>query len=136
MAMCTLMMLLINLKLTQRRLALGVGFAREMVNVEIILFALILLIITQLINGVCTGIIFFRDICIGCHFEPLLTTDCPDNFNLGECTNDMNTGDLCEADSILPDGNTDYNINNCGHYEVFKCKRGTHSFVFFQNFIL
>ena len=36
----------------------------------------------------------------------------------------MKHGELCEADQILPDGNANYEINNCGGYDVFKCIRG------------
>ena len=33
----------------------------------------------------------------------------------------MSKNDLCEADKTLPDGNTDYNIDNCpGGYDVFR----------------
>ena len=41
------------------------------------------------------------------------------------CNHDMNHNDLCEADAPLPDGNTDFEINNCpGTYDVFKCVKG------------
>jgi len=32
----------------------------------------------------------------------------------------MNEGELCEADSTLPNGETNYNVNNCGTYDVFR----------------
>lgn len=32
----------------------------------------------------------------------------------------MNEGELCEADSTLPNGETNYNVNNCGNYDVFR----------------
>merc|ERR1712045_951413 len=32
----------------------------------------------------------------------------------------MNVGDLCEADRPLPNGNRNYNINNCGFFDVFR----------------
>jgi len=47
-------------------------------------------------------------------------TNCPSNPDLPECTAQMACGDLCEADRVLPDGNTDYNIDNCGGYDVFE----------------
>ena len=34
----------------------------------------------------------------------------------------MANGDLCEADKALPDGTTNYDVNNCGTFDVFKCK--------------
>ena len=37
----------------------------------------------------------------------------------------METGTLCEADTALSDGTTNYDINNCNKtYDVFKCTRG------------
>ena len=41
----------------------------------------------------------------------------------------MHNGDLCEADEELPDGNTDYDINNCDAFDVFKCVRGKHFYM-------
>ena len=38
----------------------------------------------------------------------------------------MANGDLCEADEPLPDGTTNYDVNNCpGNFDVFKCKKQT-----------
>merc|ERR1712176_1623655 len=31
-----------------------------------------------------------------------------------------NEGELCEADSTLPNGATNFNINNCGSFDVFR----------------
>ena len=62
-----------------------------------------------------------------CAFEPVLDTECPTNPNVNECRSNMNHGELCEADKTLPDGNSNYNINNCGNYDVFKCVKGNHS---------
>jgi len=46
---------------------------------------------------------------------------CPSNPDLPECTDQTACGGLCEADRPLPDGNTNYNINNCaGGYDVFQ----------------
>ena len=33
----------------------------------------------------------------------------------------MDKDELCEADKVLPDGNHDYHIDNCGDFDVFKC---------------
>ena len=41
---------------------------------------------------------------------------------MADCTTAMNNGQQCEADQNLPDGNTSYNINNCGVYDIFKCE--------------
>ena len=51
--------------------------------------------------------------------------ECPSNPNLPECTQSMGNGELCEADGQLPDGNQNYDVNNCGLYDVFKCVKGT-----------
>ena len=38
----------------------------------------------------------------------------------------MSDGELCEADNPLPDGNQDYNVDNCGvDWDIFKCVKGT-----------
>jgi len=57
-----------------------------------------------------------------CGWVPVTSSECPaDNGkNLPECSSTMSEGDLCEADSALPNGNSVYNINNCGAYDVFK----------------
>ena len=42
----------------------------------------------------------------------------------------MTEGSLCEADQQLPDGNPNFEINNCnddggdGNYDVFVCVKG------------
>ena len=37
----------------------------------------------------------------------------------------MSPHDLCEADKTLPDGNANYDIDNCpGRYDVFRYIRG------------
>ena len=43
---------------------------------------------------------------------------------LPECNSEMTSGDLCEADQILPDGNKRFEIDNCYGFDVFKCLRG------------
>ena len=41
------------------------------------------------------------------------------------CDHGMNDGDLCEADGPLPDGNSNFDIDNCpGKYDIFKCIKG------------
>ena len=40
----------------------------------------------------------------------------------------MAHGELCEADDTLPDGQTNYDVDNCppggsGAYDVFRCNR-------------
>merc|ERR1711953_683369 len=54
----------------------------------------------------------------GATFVPV--TNCPANPDLPECTAQTACGDLCEADQPLPDGNMNYDINNCGGYDVFQ----------------
>ena len=45
--------------------------------------------------------------------------------SLPECLSIMNENDLCEADQKLPDGNTNFNVNNCAaFYDVFRYKGG------------
>jgi len=52
-------------------------------------------------------------------FSPV--TSCPPSpANLPDCTRGMACGSLCEADSPLPDGQANYDINNCGSYDVFE----------------
>merc|ERR1711971_504743 len=49
-------------------------------------------------------------------------SQCPaDNGRtLKDCSRNMKVGELCEADSRLPNGNNVFNINNCGSYDVFR----------------
>ena len=70
-----------------------------------------------------------------CIFLPLPVSDCPQNGNMleamAECHSEMTNGSLCQADKTLPDGNTNFDINNCkvtggdiiGHYDVFVCAK-------------
>lgn len=46
--------------------------------------------------------------------------ECPSNANIGECSSEMGCNELCEADKTLPDGNSNYNIDNCGAYDIFR----------------
>jgi len=70
-----------------------------------------------------------------CVFEALQPNECPNvkkyDCGLPECFADMAHGDLCQADGQLPDGNSNWGINNCPcdmdkrAYDVFKCNRHT-----------
>ena len=54
--------------------------------------------------------------------------ECPLDGHIPECSSSMTNGQLCEADKTLPDGNRDYNVNNCGgsdNFDIWKCERGT-----------
>lgn len=61
-----------------------------------------------------------------CVFEPVNedSNECPINADLAECFSDMATDTLCDADQALPNGTSNYDINNCGLFDVFRCKRG------------
>ena len=46
-----------------------------------------------------------------------------------ECSYSLSNNDLCEAERALPDGNTNYDINNCpGDYDVFRYVSGNFCF--------
>ena len=52
-------------------------------------------------------------------------TECPQYPNvLPECSWDMDINDLCDADHTLPDGNNNFEVDNCihgeTHFDVFK----------------
>ena len=64
------------------------------------------------------------DLDAGCTFVAVPFSECPSDPNLSECTFNMATDALCEADQPLPDGTTNYNIDNCYGYDVFRCTRG------------
>jgi hypothetical protein len=53
--------------------------------------------------------------------------------DMAECSLNMSNGELCEADQTLPDGNANYNVNNCGNYDIFKCATGTHCYMYYLN---
>ena len=59
-----------------------------------------------------------------CIFKGINGSECPENPDINECTNDMKENEICEADAPLPDGNDNYGINNCAKYDVFKCTGG------------
>ena len=66
------------------------------------------------------------------NFVEVSEEDCPcrDNDDFGckslpECSYSMKENDLCEADQKLPDGNENFNVNNCAaFYDVFRYKGG------------
>ena len=70
---------------------------------------------------------------VGCTFAAISTSDCPCTkldlkgcSTLPECDSNMNENELCEAGKTLPDGNGDFDVNNCpNHYDVFQCQKGT-----------
>ena len=60
---------------------------------------------------------------------PVNAYDCPctdqDTRKIGcdlaECSSNTKLNALCEADRTLPDGNPDYDVDNCpGTYDVFR----------------
>ena len=62
-------------------------------------------------------------LCLGTEmFVPVRMNMCPDDdgVSLSNCDFDMALGEFCEADSALPDGNSNYEINNCGNHDVFQ----------------
>ena len=79
-----------------------------------------------------------------CSFQPISSSECPcskahENYNDDHfdeyddsgcgidtsCKRNMNHNELCEADRPLPDGNANFDINNCpGGYDIFKCVKG------------
>ena len=54
-------------------------------------------------------------------FRAIKSSRCPKDLDLPECTVDMIYGELCEADKTLPDGNDNFNIDNCGDFDIFEC---------------
>ena len=72
-----------------------------------------------------------------CNFEAISSSECPKNVmnvtGFSECSLGMDHNELCEAKTTLPDGNTNYNINSCGEYDVFKCVKGIISIKYCAN---
>jgi len=61
----------------------------------------------------------------GCDWVPVTISECPPtsiSSTMKDCHEGMEDGEMCEADSVLPNGVTNYNINNCGAYDVFRFK--------------
>ena len=62
-----------------------------------------------------------------CAFVPVEAWKCPSEdvmSNLRECSAEMSSNKFCEADQALPDGNSNFEINNCGKYDIFQCMKG------------
>jgi len=64
-----------------------------------------------------------------CDWQALSADECPtmyDAWMMADCHDGMVSGELCEADSILPNNNRDFDINNCGYFDVFRysCEGG------------
>jgi len=58
-----------------------------------------------------------------CDWQALSADECPtmyDAWMMADCHDGMVSGELCEADSILPNNNRDFDINNCGYFDVFR----------------
>ena len=70
---------------------------------------------------------------VSCYFVAIPTSECPCNItdvsgcNLSECSTRMDSNDLCNANTTLPDENTNYDVNNCpGSTDIFRCtQQGT-----------
>ena len=70
------------------------------------------------------------------YFIGILREECPctddaqSGCDLPECSYSLSNNDLCEAERTLPDGNSNYDINNCpGDYDVFRYVSGNSSFI-------
>merc|ERR1711953_1400793 len=58
-----------------------------------------------------------------CDWKALPVDECPgwwESYMMADCHDGMVSGELCEADSTLPNNNRNYNINNCGAFDVFR----------------
>ena len=69
------------------------------------------------------------------HFVPVSEADCPCSDNdptgciLPECSYNMNQNGLCNAGQILPNGDDNYDVNNCpGGHDVFRYQGGKTEF--------
>ena len=70
------------------------------------------------------------------YFIGILRDECPctddaqSGCDLPECSYSLSNYDLCEAERTLPDGNSNFDINNCpGDYDVFRYVSGKLSFI-------
>ena len=66
---------------------------------------------------------------------PVSESDCPCSDNdpagcrLPECSYSMNQNGLCDADQTLPNGDNNYDVNNCpGGHDVFRYQGGKTKF--------
>jgi hypothetical protein len=48
---------------------------------------------------------------------------------LPECTLGMAENDLCQANQVLPNGDANYEINNCYTWDVFRFTSRNHSII-------
>jgi len=58
-----------------------------------------------------------------CDWRALAAAECPSWYEalmMADCHDEMVEGELCEADSKLPNNNRNYNIDNCGAFDVFR----------------
>ena len=75
-----------------------------------------------------------------CRFVPVFWKECPLYPLSTKCEPDLSNGEMCVANGTLPDGNTDFNINNCnigshGVYDIFKCVKSNCIEIFYLIFI-
>lgn len=56
-----------------------------------------------------------------CGFIPVTRAECPPrNQDLENCQLNMEEGELCEANNIIPDFIENFEINNCGNRDIFR----------------
>ena len=74
---------------------------------------------------------FIHMLLVPCKFVAVPKSQCPcsdtddTGCNISECSPTLDFDALCEADAVLPDGNSTFEIGNCpGGYDVFKCSPG------------
>ena len=63
-------------------------------------------------------------ILVPCVYRAVRPSQCPSSelYRMQDCHRLMSNGEFCEADQKLPDGNPNYEINNCeqqGFPEIF-----------------
>ena len=60
-----------------------------------------------------------------CIYFPLKKSACPRKLPMTDCSPELQSDELCEADNPFPYKDANNNINNCKNgYDMFKCKRG------------
>jgi len=84
------------------------------------------------INNCPGGYDVFRYVCgekvEDCDWVPVLSSECPFNpASFPNCHDSMDSGELCEADTTLPNGNVNFDIDNCGVYDIFRYQCGDSS---------
>ena len=71
-----------------------------------------------------------RLVLVPCKYEAVPESKCPcsksntTGCDLSECSSTQDIYSLCEADAVLPDGTSNYDINNCHGLDIFKCSPG------------